>query len=153
MKAEVKENLGYIVNGVSIAAFFFLGFVLDAPLHWPIFNTIAWILLGLGVLMILASTYQLIRNRGEGLITWGIYGVVRHPMYVGAMLAFLSWAFFIPHWLTVLLAIINIAIVYWYILGGDQRNIEIFGSEYEGYMQDVPRANFLAGFLRSLRGR
>jgi protein-S-isoprenylcysteine O-methyltransferase Ste14 len=153
MTSEIKETLGFIVNGVSIAVFFFLGFILDVPLRWPYFNTIAWVLLALGLLMILTSTYQLIRNHGKGLITWGIYGVVRHPMYVGAILAFLSWPFFIPHWLTWLIAIVNIAIVYWYILGGDQRNIELFGSEYEGYMQVVPRANFLAGLLRSLRRR
>jgi protein-S-isoprenylcysteine O-methyltransferase Ste14 len=153
MRQKIFENLGYFINGLSIAAFFFLGNVIDVSLHSPLFRYIAWILLGIGILLIVISTYILIRNRGKGLIDWGIYGIVRHPMYVGAMLAFLSWVFFLPHWLTLLLSSINIVIVYLFILQGDRRNIELFGREYEQYMERVPRSNFVAGIFKSLRRR
>ena len=107
--------------------------------------------MGLGIFLILVSSYALIRNRGKGLIDWGIYGIVRHPMYVGAILIFLSWAFLLPHWLTLLLTLTNIAVVYWFILQADRQNIGLFGSQYEQYMESVPRVNILAGFLKSLR--
>ncbi|MFX1300954.1 MAG: methyltransferase family protein [Promethearchaeota archaeon] len=153
MKQKALENLGYIINGLSIAAFFFLGNVIDVSLRWPFFKYIGWILLGIGLLLIAVSTYTLISNRGKGLIDWGIYGIVRHPMYVGAMLAFLSWVFFLPHWLTLILSSINITIVYLFILQGERRNIELFGSEYERYIENVPRANFMTRLLKSLRRR
>jgi protein-S-isoprenylcysteine O-methyltransferase Ste14 len=151
MKREVKETLGYIVNGISIAVFFFLSSALDVSLGWPYLKYIGWVFSGLGIFLIVVSSYTLIRNRGKGLIDWGIYCIVRHPMYVGAIMLFLSWAFLLPHWLTLLLSLVNIAIVYWFILQGDRRNIELFGSEYEEYIERVPRVNILAGFLRSLR--
>jgi protein-S-isoprenylcysteine O-methyltransferase Ste14 len=151
MKQEVKETLGYIINGISIAVYFFLLFAIGDPLGCPYFEYIGWILLGLGIFLILVSSYTLIRNRGKGLIDWGIYGIVRHPMYVGAILIFLSWAFLLPHWLTLLLTLTNIAIIYWFILQGDRRNIELFGGEYEQYIESVPRVNILAGFLKSLK--
>lgn len=151
MKQEVKETLGYIINGISIAVYFFLLFAIGNPLGFPYFEYIGWILLGSGIFLILVSSYALIRNRGKGLIDWGIYGIVRHPMYVGAILIFLSWTFLLPHWLTLLLTLTNIAIVYWFILQADRQNIGLFGSQYEQYMESVPRVNILAGFLKSLR--
>jgi protein-S-isoprenylcysteine O-methyltransferase Ste14 len=151
MKPKVKETLGYVINGISIAVFFFLASVLDATLDWPSLEYIGWITFGLGIFLIVASFLTLVRNRGKGLIDWGIYSIVRHPMYVGAILVFLSWAFLLPHWLTLLLSLINIAIVYGFVLQADQRNIELFGSEYEEYSKRVPRINFLAGFLQSLQ--
>jgi protein-S-isoprenylcysteine O-methyltransferase Ste14 len=151
MKQKALENLGFIVNGVSIAVFIFLGNAVDVPLRWPVFKVIGWVLLGIGLILIAVSTYTLISNRGKGLIDWGIYGFVRHPMYVGAIMAFSSWVFFLPHWATVLLSSLNIVIVYLFILQGERRNIELFDSEYEQYIERVPRVNFIAGFLRSLR--
>ncbi|HEY46793.1 MAG TPA: isoprenylcysteine carboxylmethyltransferase family protein [Anaerolineae bacterium] len=153
MKHKVLENLGLIVNGLSIAVFIFLGNLIEVSLRWPYFKYIGWILLGIGLFLIAVSTYTLISNRGKGLIDWGIYGIVRHPMYVGAMLAFLSWVFFLPHWLTLLIASINIVIVYLFILQGERRNLELFGSDYESYIENVPRVNFIAGFLKSLLRR
>jgi protein-S-isoprenylcysteine O-methyltransferase Ste14 len=105
----------------------------------------------IGLFLIAVSTYTLISNRGKGLIDWGIYGIVRHPMYVGAILAFLSWVFFIPHWLTLIISVINIVIVYLFIIQGERRNIELFGSDYESYMEDVPRVDFITGFIKSIR--
>ena len=151
MKPKVKETLGYVINAISIAVFFFLLNVLDVSLDWPYLEYIGWIIFGLGVFLIVASFLTLVRNRGKGLIDWGIYSIVRHPMYMGAILVFLSWAFLLPHWLTLLLSLINIAIVYGFVLQADQRNIELFGSEYEEYCERIPRLNFLAGFLKSFR--
>ena len=114
---------------------------------------LAWILLGFGVVLMVLSTATLISNRGAVLIEWGIYGVVRHPMYLGAMVAFLSWIFFHPHWIIVLISSVNIAIVYWFILRGERQNITKFGDAYRRYMETVPRLNLLAGLIRRLQSK
>jgi len=48
-------------------------------------------------------------------------------MYLGAMLIFLAWIFFLPNWITLKISVLNNAIVYWFILQGEQHNIENFG--------------------------
>jgi protein-S-isoprenylcysteine O-methyltransferase Ste14 len=153
MKHETKETLGYVVNGLSIALFFYLASTLDVPdVSLPI-KYLAWILLGFGVVLIVLSTATLVSNREAGLIESGIYGVVRHPMYLGAMVVFLSWIFFHPHWIIVLISSANIAIVYWFILQGERQNITKFGNTYRRYMESVPRINLLAGLLRFLQSK
>jgi len=151
MKESVKETIGYIINGSSILLYIFLASAIDDPLCCPYLHYTGWILLAVGIILILASFSTLFRNRGKGLIEWGIYGIVRHPMYVGAILMYLSWVFLLPNWLALLLAITNVVIVYWFILQADRRNLDFFGSEYEHYVNSVPRANIVSGFLKSLR--
>jgi protein-S-isoprenylcysteine O-methyltransferase Ste14 len=152
MKSTPLETIGQIVNGLSLAALFFLATVLDVPKPRPIVQAIAWALFAVGMLLVLLSVHALMRNRGKGLIDWGVFGLVRHPMYVGAMILFVSWILFLPHWITLIIAIGNAAIVYWHILQGDHRNVETFGGAYRIYMDAVPRANLVAGLLRRLRG-
>ena len=151
MKQETKETLGYVVNGLSFALFFYLASTLDVPDVSPPIKYLAWILLGFGVVLIVLSIATLVSNREAGLIEWGIYGIVRHPMYLGAMALFLSWVFFLTHWITVLIASLNIAIVYWFILQGESQNITKFGDTYLRYMATVPRINLLAGLIRRLQ--
>jgi protein-S-isoprenylcysteine O-methyltransferase Ste14 len=147
MNQRVLEISGYIFLLISIAAFIALGSFVDSPLDWLYLKVLGGILLGTGVLFVGISTFTLIRNQGAGLIDWGIYGIVRHPMYVGAMILFASWVFFLPHWLTLILSLLDIVIVYLYVLQGDQRNMELFGNEYRDYMLKVPQVNFVNGMV------
>ena len=150
MKQETKATLGYVVNGLSVALIFNLASTLvvsDVP---PLIKYLAWILLAYGLDLIVLSIATLVINRDAGLIEWGIYGIVRHPMYLGAMVLFLSWIFFLPHWIIVLISSVNIAIVYWFILQGEHQNITKFGDTYRRYMETVPRINLLAGLIRRL---
>jgi protein-S-isoprenylcysteine O-methyltransferase Ste14 len=152
MKQEIKETLGYVVNGLSFALFFYLASTLEVLYVSPPIKYLGWILLGLGLVLIVLSTATLVRNREAGLIEGGIYGVVRHPMYLGAMVLFL-WIFFVPHWAIVLISAVNIAIVYGFILQGERQNITKFGGTYRRYMESVPRINLLAGLIRRLQSR
>jgi protein-S-isoprenylcysteine O-methyltransferase Ste14 len=150
MKHETINVIGFVVNGLSIGVFFYLTSTLDVPsVSFPM-EYLAWMLLGFGLVLIILSTATLIINREAGLIEWGIYSLVRHPMYLGAILAFLSWIFFLPHWITVLISSVNVAIVYWFILQGERQNIAKFGNTYRRYMDTVPRMNLLAGLLNFL---
>jgi protein-S-isoprenylcysteine O-methyltransferase Ste14 len=151
MKQETRETLGYVVNGVSIALFFYLASILDFPDVSPLIKYLAWLLFGSGLVLIVLAIATLVRDREAGLIEWGIYGIVRHPMYLGAMALFLSWILFLPHWIIVLISALNIAIVYWFILQGERRNITKFGDTYVHYTETVPRINLLAGLIRRLR--
>jgi protein-S-isoprenylcysteine O-methyltransferase Ste14 len=153
MKQKTKETLGYIVNGLSIALFIYLVFTLDVPNFLRPLRYFGWILLGFGIGLVVLSIVALVSNQGTGLIGWGVYGLVRHPMYLGAMLCFLSYFFFHPHWLILLISFANIAVVYWFILQGDQQNITRFGDAYRRYMETVPRINLLAGILRRMRSK
>lgn len=142
--------MGLIINSFSIVGFFFLSFTFESPSSWHIFNYAGLILFASGILLIVTSTITLLRNRGKGLIDWGIYRFVRHPMYVGAMMLYLSWVLILPQWYTLLLSFVNIAIVYWFIYQEDRKNVKLFGSKYEAYRERVPRANILSGICQSL---
>jgi len=112
MKQKTKETLGYIVNGLSTALFIYLVFTLDVPDFLRPLRYFGWILLGFGIGLVVLSIVALVSNQGAGLVERGVYGIVRHPMYLGAMLCFLSYFFFHPHWLILLISSANIAVVY-----------------------------------------
>jgi protein-S-isoprenylcysteine O-methyltransferase Ste14 len=153
MKQETKETLGYIVNGLSFVLFFYVASILDVPDVSPFIKYLAWVLFGSGLVLLVLSIATLVSNREAGLIEWGIYGIVRHPMYLGAMVLFLSWVFFLPHWIIGLISSVNIAIVYWSILQGERQNITKFGDTYRRYMETVPRINLLAGLIMRLQSK
>lgn len=153
MKQKTKETIGYFTNALSIALLFYLMFTLEIPDLMQPLVYIGWILLGLGVSLIALSIAVLVGNRGAGLIERGVYGIVRHPMYVGAMLCFLSFFFFHPHWIILLISSVNIIVVYWFILQGEQLNIAKFSDTYKRYMETVPRINLLAGLIRRLQNK
>jgi protein-S-isoprenylcysteine O-methyltransferase Ste14 len=153
MKQTTKATIGYVVNGFSIALFIYLMSTLDVPGSLRPLRYFGWILLGFGIGLVVLSIVALVRNQGAGLIEQGIYGIVRHPMYLGAMLCFLSYFFFHPHWLILLISSTNIVIVYWFILQGEQQNVARFGNVYGRYMEIVPRINLLAGIFRRLQSK
>jgi protein-S-isoprenylcysteine O-methyltransferase Ste14 len=153
MKQEATEILGYVVNGLSLALFFYLASALDVLYISPLIKYLAWLLLSFGLVLIALSIATLASHRGAGLIEWGIYGIVRHPMYLGAMVLFLSWIFFLPHWIIILISSVNVAIVYGFILQGERQNIVKFGDPYRRYTESVPRINLLAGLIRRLQGK
>ena len=56
------------------------------------------------------------------------------------------------HWLTLVLGVAVLAWFFAYALPwSDEQLIEKFGDEYRRYMQKVPRTNFVAGLIRTLR--
>ena len=153
MKQKTKEMIGYIINGSSVALFIYLMSTLDVSDSLRPLRYFGWILLVFGIGLVVLSIVALVRNQGAGLIERGIYGIVRHPMYLGAMMCFLSYFFFHPHWLILLISSANIAILYCFILQGEQQNITKFDDAYKRYMETVPRINLLAGIFRRLQSK
>jgi len=147
----IKENILMSI----VVLIFFLNLLL--PVFLPIVPiseelvVVGYILLGIGALLVILSIVMLRIKGVSTLIDSGIYGIVRHPMYLGAMILFLSHPFMIQHWIIVISSLVAIICIYLIILSGEQRSLEKFGEEYNRYMQSVPRINILLGIYRRLR--
>ena len=74
-------------------------------------------------------------------------------MYLGAILLFIAMGCFLPIWIMIVLAIINVVVVYSFIPLEEQKNLEKFGDAYQSYVALVPRIDFITGFIRWLRRR
>jgi len=88
---------------------------------------------------------------GGGLVTGGIYGLVRSPMYLGGILVFL----FEPDVTENNLALRLMAVAYfaWGGLNEDRKMQGGFGDEYLEYRRRVPMFNIIAGVVRNWRGQ
>jgi len=88
------------------------------------------------------------------LVDTGIYAIVRHPqngtawllINLGVML--IAW-----HWTSMILGLVSMALVYADTFKADQYCIKKFGDAYKGYMERVPRVNFVAGILRRMQSK
>ena len=151
MLHRLIEIIGLIINGLTIAIYFAMLFLLQVPPAPMVIQLVGWILLVVGIALIILSTVTLFRKRTDSVISSGVFSLIRHPMYLGSIFLFLAMPCFLPHWIMVILAVVNAIFIYWFMLNEEQKNIEKFGDEYERYMQSVPRANLFTGLTRSLR--
>lgn len=145
---KFKESASYALHILTLIAYFIFLFVLETPPALDFLQYIGLVLFILGIVFLTLSLLALLRNKTGALITSGVYGIVRHPMYLGAILLFIAMVCFLPHWIMLLLSAINVIIVYRFMIEGDAQNINKFGSEYREYTRVVPRANPLLGLIR-----
>ena len=151
MRRETRDNILMILLGIA----FFLNIVainLFPPSIEELVD-VGWIIFGVGAFLYVLSVFTLRRKGVSSIVESGIYGIVRHPMYLGAMVMFFSHIFLGQNWIVAIGTIVAIACCYLIILSGDQRNIEKFGDDYRHYMEKVPRINFVLGITRLLRRR
>ena len=125
---------------------------------------VGWAIWAFGMVLVMAPIIMFPRRGGiekgksfistTRLVDTGIYGVVRHPQYLGGIFAvFMTTLLWYPHWLFLVLGVTGIAVVYLGSREEDQRLIQQFGDEYIHYIQKVPSMNLLAGVIRLLRRR
>jgi len=151
MKRETKDNVLMVILGAT----FFLNIII-MNLFPPTVEklvVVGYIILGIGALFFILSVFTLRKKGTSHVVDSGIYGIVRHPMYLGAMVMFFSHIFFGQNWIVVISTVIAIMCCYLIIKSGDQRNIENFGEDYKIYMQKVPGMNFFAGIVRLINYR
>jgi protein-S-isoprenylcysteine O-methyltransferase Ste14 len=151
MRRETKDNILMILLGIA----FFMN-IIAINLFPPTIEElvdVGWIIFGVGAFLYVLSVFTLRRKGVSSIVESGIYGIVRHPMYLGAMVMFFSHIFLGQNWIVAIGTIVAIVCCYLIILSGDQRNIEKFGDDYKRYMQKVPRMNFALGVIRLLRRR
>jgi len=135
--------------------------VLEVGFYLPSF-VIGWIIWVIGMILVMAPIITFPRHGGVArgksfvhttrLVDTGIYSVVRHPQYLGGILAlFLTTILFYPHWLFAVLGIPGVLILYFSTIWEEKRLIQQFGDDYVAYMKRVPRMNIIQGIIRRCR--
>lgn len=151
MRRETRGKILMIVLGIA----FFLNIIAINlfPANIEEMVLVGWIVFGVGAFLYGLSILAL-RKKGVGnIVDSGVYGVVRHPMYLGAMIMFLSHVFLGQNWIVAIGTIVAIVCCYLISLSDEEQNLEKFGDDYKRYMQKVPRMNFVVGVIRLLRRR
>ena len=83
----------------------------------------------------------------------GLYGIVRHPQYLGCMSMMFASILVSQHWLS---AIVGVPMALWLYteIPKEEKGLIIrFGDDYRRYMERVPRLNLIVGLIRLLRER
>lgn len=151
----------HYVAGVLLVADFVLMWFLDRSLHVPGLEYVGWAL-WLVAMVLLFWPMATLRRRGqvrqgksyvetEALVEGGLYGLVRHPQYLGWLLMYGVVVLFNPNWILALISTLGAACVYGFTRQEDQLLVARFGEPYRRYMRTVPRFNLPAGILRRLR--
>jgi len=149
MKRRTKDRI--LMGLLAVSLFLNIVFINRAVPALEGLVVAGWALLAAGLLLFLLSFFTL-RRRGTGnLIDGGVYGIVRHPMYLGAMVMFLSHIFFGQNWVVTISTVVALVCCYLLIRSADERNLEKFGDEYRRYRRDVPRMNLLMGIIQLVR--
>lgn len=135
---------------------FFLNIIAINFLSHPIIKElmlVGWMIFSIGALIYVLSVLTLRRKGTSRIIVSGLYGIVRHPMYFGAMAMFFSHIFLGQNWMVVISTIVALVCCYLIILSDEQQNIKKFGDDYKRYMRRVPRMNIVTGVIRLLQRR
>jgi protein-S-isoprenylcysteine O-methyltransferase Ste14 len=83
----------------------------------------------------------------------GVYGVVRHPQYVGYWLLAIGFAMRTQNVVSWVLAVVAVAFFYLQALIEERYCARQLGADYAAYMKRVPRFNFAFGIFRYLRAK
>ena len=157
----IRKRIVYeIYEGFGLGGFFSL-LALNLGDSWTHYDILALKIIGfilyLPAIFFIAISFLNLRQKGKPEDAWehttvlvssGVYGIVRHPMYfgtavwtLGAMLVFPS----IPS------ALLGVACLICYFIAckkEDDYNLEKFGPAYKEHMQKVPMINIFRGILR-----
>jgi len=117
-----------------------------------------WVGLGIGVVSIMMSyfvhrtlgksfTPTLQTTEGHTLVTEGIYGRIRHPMYTTFFMLFASSFLMTTNWLIALFGLIYGILIFNRVRAEESMMINTFGNQYRDYMQKTGR--FLPKFSDS----
>lgn len=131
--------LVYVVTGWLA----FADYPLQSPQAW------AGLVVLLAALVLFRLTHaQLGRNWSisletrsqHSLITDGLYGYVRHPMYSSFLLSALAQVLLLPNWVAGPAGLVGIAVLFFFRVGREEALMtETFGEDYRVYMQNTAR--------------
>ena len=77
-------------------------------------------------------------HRTEKIVTTGVYSIVRHPQYLGGLLAHMGISFLLSAWYSLLSAPLMVVLIYLISRKEEEELIREFGKEYEDYKKRVP---------------
>jgi protein-S-isoprenylcysteine O-methyltransferase Ste14 len=127
-------------------------FKLVEPLDIRVLWYIGWIVWASGMVLVGLSYYYIYIRKTKVLIRHGIYGVIRHPLYLGWILSvFVATILLYPHWIFAAIGIPGTAAVYLISIQEEYSNIKQLGKSYKSYMETVPRMNLILGVIRIIK--
>jgi len=169
VKKWTKKNIFWstIITIVGILCFPVNPLVLSGVLvtkHYQGAYIVGWVTWAFGMILVMTPIIVFPRRGGvkkgksfvqtTRLVDTGIYGVIRHPQYLGGIFAiFITTLLWYPHWLFGVLGVLGAVIIYMSTKEEEERLIQQFGDDYKRYMQKVPGMNFLIGIVSLLRSR
>jgi protein-S-isoprenylcysteine O-methyltransferase Ste14 len=120
-----------------------------------------WILMVPSFLLMtlsMASLDRVGKANGDGtsqprLVETGLYGVVRHPFYLGWALMAVSIALVSQLWLSIVLMLLQLVVVWWAVREEESLNLGAFKDSYASYQVRVPAMNLFQGAYRKYRSR
>ncbi|MFX0207082.1 MAG: methyltransferase family protein [Candidatus Hodarchaeota archaeon] len=77
-------------------------------------------------------------HRAEKVITTGVYSIIRHPQYLGALLAHIGISVLLSAWYSLLLTPLLVIYIYLISWKEEKELVKEFGSDYEEYQKQVP---------------
>jgi len=135
--------LFFVVLGADTLCFFFLDYstVIGEILYFPFF-------LIPGIFFLVLSLYLITKSHNAifgttinkpKLITYGVYGWIRHPMYLGILLFCLSFLCFSPSVLSLVVWITFFIIYEKMTVYEEKELVRILSEEYISYQNQVPK--------------
>ena len=89
----------------------------------------------------------------DAVIDTGVYGIVRHPTYVGYMVCSTGLAMVAQHWSALTIGAVIVGVIIHAVFREERENLVRFGESYREYMRRVPRINVFVGAYRRARER
>lgn len=101
----------------------------------PLFVVGAW----LGIKGVAETTLQVAEtHRPVKVVTTGVYSIVRHPQYLGGLLAHIGFSFLLSAWYSLLSTLVVAAVVYLISRKEETELTREFGQEYLDYKNKTP---------------
>jgi protein-S-isoprenylcysteine O-methyltransferase Ste14 len=135
-----RQNLVLVVPLLALLLFRLATRVQDLP-AWvtALLTSTGLLLLLLGVAVRVLARQWKAERAHSGLVTDGLYGYVRHPLYAGSFLLGLGLTLMLGDWLITLAFVAAFAWNHGSVMKAEERKLErIFGEPYRRYRATVP---------------
>lgn len=139
----------YLVIAIGCTGSFLIGSTETGRIyHWDTFFAIGGILVILGLIIRIRSililkkhfTYSVALIENHELIQTGLYGVIRHPGYLGQLIIFMGIATTLSNWLSIIFMMLPVLIGYIYRINVEEKFlIEQMGTKYLEYQKRTDR--------------
>jgi len=77
-------------------------------------------------------------HRAKKIVTTGVYSIVRHPQYLGGILAHIGFSFLFSAWGSLIVTPLIIVLIYIISWKEEKELTKEFGSKYSDYQKKVP---------------